>query len=66
VDQHITPEEELAAFLATAADLECRGEHEAAAHLRRAHELMARYFVERDAGRIVAAGPWLEAAMQEG
>jgi hypothetical protein len=50
--KYVTSTEELADSLAAAADLEQRGEHGAAAHLFRAHELMARYFVEqRDARR---------------
>jgi hypothetical protein len=63
--EHVTPDKELAAFLATIADLERRGQHEAAAHFRKAHQLIIRYFVERDAGRIEAAEPWIKAATRE-
>jgi hypothetical protein len=63
--EHVTPTEELAAFLAAVTDLEQRGEHDAAAHVRKAQELMTVYFRELDAGRLEAADPWIKAAMRE-
>jgi hypothetical protein len=61
----VTPDEELAAYLEAIADLERRGEHDAAAHFRNAHGFMMAYFHERAEGRIEEADPWLEAATVE-